>query len=61
MSEAVNESGSPAAARGTEFSRTVRKAASSVAAFMNYVAGWNFIFCAAFITIDVVCRNFGVF
>jgi TRAP-type C4-dicarboxylate transport system permease small subunit len=28
---------------------------------MNYVAGWNFILCAAFITIDVVCRNFGGF
>jgi TRAP-type C4-dicarboxylate transport system permease small subunit len=39
----------------------MRKAASAVAAFMNYAAGWNFIFCAAFITIDVVCRNFGGF
>jgi len=28
---------------------------------MNYVAGWNFILCAAFITIDVLCRNFGGF
>ncbi len=28
---------------------------------MNYVAGWNYILCAAFITIDVLCRNFGGF
>src|SRR3954466_12483837 len=61
MSEAVNGRGSPAPPRGTAFPRTIRKAASTVAAFMNYVAGWNFIFCAAFITIDVVCRNFGGF
>lgn len=58
MSEAVNERGYRA---GTGLPRTIRKAASAVAAFMNYVAGWNFIFCAAFITIDVVCRNFGGF
>ena len=61
MSDAVNERESRVTTRGTEFSRTIRKAASAVAAFMNYVAGWNFIFCAAFITIDVVCRNFGGF
>src|SRR5258707_11332522 len=61
MSDAVNERGSRVTSRGTEFPRTIRKAASTVAAFMNYVAGWNFIFCAAFITIDVVCRNFGGF
>src|SRR5258707_6038736 len=58
MSDAVNERGSRVTMRGTGFPRTIRKAASVVAAFMNYVAGWNFIFCAAFITIDVICRNF---
>src|SRR6476620_7799889 len=61
MSDAANERGARVTTRGTEFPRTIRKAASAVAAFMNYVAGWNFIFCAAFITIDVVCRNFGGF
>ena len=61
MSDAANERGSRVTTRGTEFPRTIRKAASAVASFMNYVAGWNFIFCAAFITIDVVCRNFGGF
>lgn len=61
MSDAVNERESRVTMRGAEFPRTIRKAASAVAAFMNYVAGWNFIFCAAFITIDVICRNFGGF
>jgi TRAP-type C4-dicarboxylate transport system permease small subunit len=61
MSDAANERGSLATTRGTGFPQTMRKAATVVAAFMNYVAGWNFIFCAAFITIDVVCRNFGGF
>ena len=61
MSDAVNERRSRMAMRGTEIPRTMRKAATAVAAFMNYAAGWNFIFCAAFITIDVVCRNFGGF
>lgn len=61
MPNAANDRGSPFTMRGTGFPRTIRKAASAVAAFMNYVAGWNFIFCAVFITIDVVCRNFGGF
>jgi TRAP-type C4-dicarboxylate transport system permease small subunit len=61
MSSAANERGSRVSTRGTGFPLAMRKAASAVAAFMNYVAGWNFIFCAAFITIDVVCRNFGGF
>jgi len=39
----------------------ISASSSAVAAFMNYAAGWNFIFCASFITIDVVCRNFGGF
>lgn len=61
MPNAANERGSPSTMRGAGFPRTIRKVASAVAAFMNYVAGWNFIFCALFITIDVVCRNFGGF
>jgi TRAP-type C4-dicarboxylate transport system permease small subunit len=61
MSSAANERGFRVTTRGTGISRAMRKAASAVAAFMNYVAGWNFIFCAAFITIDVLCRNFGGF
>jgi TRAP-type C4-dicarboxylate transport system permease small subunit len=61
MSDAVNERGSRMAMRAVEIPRTMRKAATAIAAFMNYVAGWNFIFCAAFITIDVICRNFGGF
>jgi TRAP-type C4-dicarboxylate transport system permease small subunit len=47
--------------RAVEYPRAIRKAASAVAAFMNSAAGWNFILCAAFITIDVICRNFGGF
>src|ERR1700754_3161783 len=61
MSEAANERGSRVPMRGTGFPRTIRKAATAVAAFMNYVAGWNFILCAVFITVDVLCRNFGGF
>src|SRR3954463_7797394 len=61
MSDAASEHGSRVTTRGTEFPRTIRKAASALAAFMNHVAGWNYIFCAAFITIDVLCRNFGGF
>lgn len=61
MPNAANERGSPFPMRGTGFPRTIRKVASAVAAVMNYVAGWNFIFCAVFVTIDVVCRNFGGF
>ena len=41
--------------------RALRRVATAIAAFMNYVAGWNFILCAAFVTIDVLCRNFGGF
>lgn len=49
------------AMRAAEYPRKLRKAATAVAAFMNYVAGWNFILCAVFITVDVLCRNFGGF
>jgi TRAP-type C4-dicarboxylate transport system permease small subunit len=34
---------------------------AALAAFMNYVAGWGFIFCAVFVTVDVLTRNFGGF
>jgi TRAP-type C4-dicarboxylate transport system permease small subunit len=61
MSSAANEREFRVTTRGTDISRAMRKAASALAVFMNYVAGWNFIFCAAFITIDVLCRNFGGF
>lgn len=61
MSSVVNERASRVAMRATEYPRKLRRAASAVAAFMNYVAGWNFIFCAVFITVDVLCRNFGGF
>lgn len=36
----------------------MRIAACSTAAFMNYVAGWVFILCAGFVTVDVLLRNF---
>ncbi|MGE0848449.1 MAG: TRAP transporter small permease subunit [Hyphomicrobiaceae bacterium] len=35
--------------------------ASNIAAGMNYAAGWGFIFCSAFVTFDVLARNFGGF
>ena len=38
--------------------RRFRLAATTVASAMNYVAGWVFILCAAFITTDVLLRNF---
>lgn len=41
--------------------RAARMAATRVAAAMNYVGGWGFILCAAFITLDVLFRNFGGF
>jgi len=61
MSNVANERASQIAMRVTEYPRKLRKAASTIAAFMNYVAGWNFILCAVFITVDVICRNFGGF
>jgi len=61
MSNVVNERGARMAVRATEYPRKLRKAATAVAALMNYVAGWNFILCAVFITVDVLCRNFGGF
>lgn len=41
--------------------QAMRRATVMVAKFMNYVAGWNFILCAGFITADVLLRNFGGF
>lgn len=61
MSNVVNERGARIAVRATEYPRKLRKAATAVASLMNYVAGWNFILCAVFITVDVLCRNFGGF
>jgi TRAP-type C4-dicarboxylate transport system permease small subunit len=34
-----------------------RRAAAAAAAVMAYVAGWNYILCALFITFDVVARS----
>jgi TRAP-type C4-dicarboxylate transport system permease small subunit len=61
MSSAARERGFRVTTGGTGLPRALRRAASALAAFMNYVAGWNFILCAAFIAIDVLCRNFGGF
>ena len=41
--------------------QALRRASSSFAALMNDLAGWVFILCAAFITLDVLFRNFGGF
>jgi len=38
--------------------RGLRRLAESAAALMAYVAGWNYVACAAFITFDVVARAF---
>ena len=57
MSGATQERDLRVTTAGTAFPRAMRRAATAVAAFMNYLAGWNFILCAAFITIDVLCRN----
>jgi TRAP-type C4-dicarboxylate transport system permease small subunit len=55
------ELASPRVERELRLARALRRIATTVAAGMNYVAGWNFILCAAFITIDVLCRNLGGF
>ena len=41
--------------------QALRRASSALAAIMNDVAGWVFILCAGFITLDVLFRNFGGF
>ncbi|MDB5416575.1 MAG: hypothetical protein JWR10_4910 [Rubritepida sp.] len=43
------------------FATSLRRGVAAVAAFMAWVAGWNYIACALFITGDIVGRNlFGV-
>jgi TRAP-type C4-dicarboxylate transport system permease small subunit len=61
MSSTAHEREFRAATATTGLPRAIRRAATAVAAFMNYVAGWNFILCAVFITVDVLCRNLGGF
>jgi TRAP-type C4-dicarboxylate transport system permease small subunit len=39
----------------------MRRASTRLAARMNDLAGWVFILCAGFITLDVLFRNFGGF
>jgi TRAP-type C4-dicarboxylate transport system permease small subunit len=41
--------------------RRARVAAAGIAVLMNYIAGWGFIFCACFVTFDVLARNFAGF
>lgn len=36
----------------------MRRGVSGVAAVMAYLAGWNYLACALFITFDIVARNF---
>ena len=47
--------------RALRIAQRARLVATGIAAFMNYVAGWGFIFCAGFVTVDVLTRNFGGF
>ncbi|MCU4178458.1 TRAP transporter small permease subunit [Bosea sp. BH3] len=57
MSAAAGAS-APAALR---FARALRRAIDRAAAGMAYVAGWNYVACALFITADIVGRSvFGV-
>ncbi len=37
--------------------QALRAGAATLAAFMAYVAGWNYVACALFITFDVVARS----
>ena len=41
--------------------QAMRRASTRLAARMNDLAGWVFILCAGFITLDVLFRNFGGF
>ena len=54
MSSAAHEREFRVTTGATGLPRAMRRAASALAAFMNYVAGWNYILCAAFITIDAI-------
>lgn len=38
--------------------RSLRRGVAAVAALMAYLAGWNYIVCAVFITFDIVARRF---
>lgn len=49
--------GAPAPA-ALRFARGLRRAADRAAAGMAYVAGWNYVLCALFITADIVGRSF---
>jgi TRAP-type C4-dicarboxylate transport system permease small subunit len=40
------------------FARRIRIWVAAVAAVMAYIAGWNYILCACFITFDIVARSF---
>jgi TRAP-type C4-dicarboxylate transport system permease small subunit len=49
------------APRVLRVAQALRRASSALAARMNDLAGWVFILCAGFITLDVLFRNFGGF
>lgn len=55
------ESSSPPAPLVLRTAQRARRGVTAIAAFMNYVAGWGFVFCSAFVTFDVLARNFGGF
>lgn len=38
--------------------RRLRRGVAALAAVMAYIAGWNYILCACFITFDIVARSF---
>lgn len=52
------DSRSPPLPAALRIARGIRIAVRSVAGFMNYIAGWVFILCAGFVTVDVLARNF---
>ena len=47
--------------RVLRLAQAIERASSRLAAVMNDLAGWMFILCAGFITLDVLFRNFGGF
>ena len=49
------------APRVLRVAQALRRASSALAARVNELAGWVFILCAGFITLDVLFRNFGGF
>jgi TRAP-type C4-dicarboxylate transport system permease small subunit len=50
-----------ARSRVLRVAQAARRSSSRLAATMNDLAGWVFILCAGFITLDVLFRNFGGF